>query len=996
MPVDNEVVQTLPSTLELRLLGTFDVRIQGRPLPPLRYRKEQWLLALLALRHDQDVSRDWLAAAFWPENDVGQGKFYLRKALSNLRSALGSEAHRLLSPTSRTIRLDLDGAFADFLALTVAVARPRTEAHHEERLLEAVKLYTGPLLPDCQEEWMALERESCTQSYLKALETLAEYALARGEAVVATRWLRRAITAEPYRESAVRSLMQALADSGDRAAVQQVYQDLRHILRDRINASPSPETEALYKQLAEREVQPPTQSRLPVSPLMQSRRQLPVPLTDLVGREKEIEQVGDWLQHRRLVTLLGPGGVGKTRLAIAIAEATMPQFADGVWFVDLAPVTEASSVLEATAKALRVTLESGQSAEEQLFEALAPRALLLILDNCEHLLDACSSLADRLLSTCPDLRILATSRQALGVTGEQVYPIPSLALPTRDEMEERPGLLTIEKNPAFLLEYAGIQLFVQRAVQANPSFRLDRRNAQAVMEICRRLDGIPLAIEMAAARLRSLSAGDIQNRLDSRFRLLTSGSRSALPRQQTLRAALDWSYDLLDAPERELLDRLSVFVGGCSLEGAAAVSGATDEDGVDTYLGILTSLVDKSLLIYDGISEPPRYRMLETIHQYGRERLVEHGAMERAQQLHLQYCVDLGRRATLLSAEMDNLVAALEFCQAKGEHVEVAIQLCTYLYAYWSQHSPTQGRKWIAMTLGLPGASQYPEERANLLGYLATLAYYQGDIDEASQRAQESVEVARSLDNPQVLAHSLGRLAITSEGQGKFAEASALFEECRRLHQQIGNVQSAITALSNQGLMYGEMGDSARAYELLEESLAQYRANNIQTGVGFALHSLSYQDYLKGDYALAEQRDLEALQIYRTLNDSMWQAVTLQHLGWINYALGNPEQAMGYCRACLRLQYEVRRKVDVAVVLQCLAFRAFDLGNWTAAACLWGADSTLRETLKKPDPQFHVEEYRRRLAETEAQLGSAAFQQAWAEGRQMSMDQCIDYGLTYP
>ncbi|MES2465306.1 MAG: BTAD domain-containing putative transcriptional regulator, partial [Armatimonadota bacterium] len=384
------------AALELCLFGTFDVRVRGSGLPPLRYRKELWLLALLALRQGREVPRDWLAATFWPDNDESKGLFYLRKALSNLRNALGEEAARLQSPTPRTVRLDLSNAFSDVLVFDAAVARVAKEPVQEEPLLEAVRLYRGPLLQDCPEEWALPERQNREQSYLSALEHLAALALSRADSAAAVRWLRLVVATDPYRESAACTLMQTLADKGDRAAVGQVYQDLRQRLRADLNTAPAPETEALYKQLSQREAQTPSQPAVPAAarpPL----RHLPVPLTDLIGRKNEIAEVSGWLERRRLVTLVGAGGVGKTRLSIAAADAALPRFVDGVWLVDLAPLTEAAFVPDAVGKALGIQgqPEAGQSPEARLIEALGTRRVLLVLDNCEHLLDVCAALSER-------------------------------------------------------------------------------------------------------------------------------------------------------------------------------------------------------------------------------------------------------------------------------------------------------------------------------------------------------------------------------------------------------------------------------------------------------------------------------------------------------------------------------------------------------------------------------------------------------------------------
>jgi DNA-binding SARP family transcriptional activator len=415
--------------LTLRLFGACEVTVQGRPLPPLRYRKDLWLLALLALRHDREVARVGLAALFWPDAEESQARYYLRRSLSNLRRALGSEARRLLAPTPRTVRLDLSDADCDVLAYDAALAQAAASAAPEELLQQAIALHRGPLLPDCLEEWALTERNQREQSYFAALERLAQITRERGEPAAAVRWLRPLVAADPYRESAACSLLRALADSGDRAAMQQVYHELRLRLRSDLNAAPAPETEVLYQQLNLREAQPPVGlSTVPVS-IPVSQRHLPVPLTDLIGRELEIEEVVERLGRSRLVTLFGTGGVGKTRLAIAVAERVLPLFSDGVWFVDLAPLTEASLVAAATARALGLPEEEGRPSEERLTEALTARALLLVLDNCEHVLEACAALATHLLSNCPGLRVLATSRHVLRVEGEQVYPVPSLALP---------------------------------------------------------------------------------------------------------------------------------------------------------------------------------------------------------------------------------------------------------------------------------------------------------------------------------------------------------------------------------------------------------------------------------------------------------------------------------------------------------------------------------------------------------------------------------------
>jgi non-specific serine/threonine protein kinase len=952
--------------LDLRLFGAFDVRVQGQPMPPLRYRKEQWLLALLVLRHGQEVSRDWLVATFWPENEESQGKFYLRKSLSNLRNALGPEAHRLQSPTLRTVRLDLSDAFADFLVLDTAIVRPRTELDYEERLIEAVDLYRGPLLQECQEGWIAVEREYRAQSYLKALEILADYALTRGEVAAASRWLRRAITAEPYRESAVCSLMQVLADSGDRAAVQQVYQDLKQRLRKELNAAPSPETDALHKHLTQQEVQPPPPHAAPTR-MAPSQRHLPVPLTDLIGRAQEVEEVGGWLERRRLVTLLGPGGVGKTRLAIAVAEAVLPRFDDGVWFVDLASVTDATYVSEITAKALRVPPAAGQSAEERLIEALSPRSQLIVLDNCEHLLDACASLADILLSACPAVRILATSRQVLTVTGEQVFPVPSLALPAREEVEEGPGLVNTEKNPAFLMEYAGIQLFVQRAVQADPAFRLDRRSAQAVAAICLHLDGIPLAIEMAAARVRSLSVAQIAARLEDRFQLLTGGNRAALPRQRTLQAAIDWSYDLLTEAERVLLRRLSVFAGGWSLEAAEAVCANGDIPQWEVQ-DVLTQLVEKSLVVFEEYDAQRRsagerrYRLLETVRQYAQDRLRESKEDAAVGGRHRDYFTAFAEEARRkltgseqsawsqrLEVEHDNIRSAIAWCRDDPDGAEAGLRLTGAMGWFWATHGYLkEGQQHLAEALARDSHSR-TRVRAEALNYAAQFA--NPDYATAQSLYEECLAIQRELGDEVGVTMALTQLSLIQWVRGDYVTALTYLEESLAIQQTAGARQNSANTFYWLGCIAEEQGDIAKTRFYLAEA----HAIDLEFGnrAGHAAWRLGDVLCMQGEYAAARTLLIESLKTARELGDKFIAISALEFLAWLAHSQGDSERA----------------------------------------AKLYGAADFLRTTygyaLSPPDRNKYVA----RTIAIRAALGDAAFTTAWEQGRSLSLEQCIDYGL---
>jgi len=565
----NAVDAAAEPVLRLRLFAPFEATVQGRPLPPLHSRRSQWLLALLTLRPGQEVARDWLAGTLWPDSREAPVLANLRQSLTDLRRALGTEAWRIQSPTRQTLRLDLAGADVDVLAFDRAARERRGDL---DALDAMVALYRGPLLEDCNEEWVLPERAAREQSYLLALERLARAARERNDPDIAIGYLRRVLALDPLREGAQRDLMECLAEGGSYAAAMAQYRDLRLLLRREMNAEPDPETVALFERLRDRaKAKAASQatfggvgagadgpSPTPLSPVERGVPRgspLPVPLTELIGREASVREVLGLLlgpsRSSRLVTLTGGGGVGKTRLALAVGQAAYQErpgdFPDGVWFADLSALSPLSSlsargelrqIPEAVARALRMNVPPGWDPADALQSFLTTRSLLLILDNCEHLVDAVAPLAEILLSACPGLCLLATSRERLGLLGETLWQVPPLPAPDPDAVPVQ--------HPRELGAFSSVALFAARArAVSGAGFALAEGNARDVARICARLDGIPLAIELAAARVRTLSPGQIAELLDDRFRLLTGGSRTALPRQRTLKATLDWSWDLL-------------------------------------------------------------------------------------------------------------------------------------------------------------------------------------------------------------------------------------------------------------------------------------------------------------------------------------------------------------------------------------------------------------------------------------------------------------------
>jgi predicted ATPase/DNA-binding CsgD family transcriptional regulator len=620
---------------------------------------------------------------------------------------------------------------------------------------------------------------------------------------------------------------------------------------------------------------------------------LPLVLSSFVGREKELAEVERLLAGGiRLLTLTGPGGCGKTRLALEAAREASGRFEDGAWWVGLAPLSEPDLVPRAVASALGVREAPGRSLEEVLVEHLKARSTLLVLDNCEHLIGACAALADALLPSCPSLRILATSREALGIAGERAWLVPSLTLP--DDPQRLPPVEELSR-------YEAVRLFVERTEAVSAGFVLEGQNAPAVARVCWRLDGIPLAIELAAARVRVLSVEQIAERLDDCFRLLTGGSRMALPRQRTLRATIDWSHDLLSEDERRLFRRLSVFAGGWTLGAAEAICAG---DGIEEgeVLDLLSRLVDRSLVVARERDGEMRYRFLETVRQYGREKLEESGEAEDVRWRHALFFLELAEDAESamlgpqqhtwmerLEVEHDNLRAALGFLLLAAkmagvppwgtvqEAIERGLRLAGALRRFWwARAYYTEGRAWLEEFLDLAGASGRTAERAKVLHALGVLIhrnadYPAGDHVVARSRLEESVGIYRELgDEPRTAAvlWDLGRL---SNEAGDWEMARSSLEESIELERRAGNERGVALARSSLGFTFLLRGEHGPARAHVEESIRVLRRLGSPDEVKRCLLFLGHLACDRGDYAAARARFAEMME-GAVLEQNPWTA----------------------------------------------------------------------------------------------------------------------------
>jgi predicted ATPase/class 3 adenylate cyclase len=751
------------------------------------------------------------------------------------------------------------------------------------------------------------------------------------------------------------------------------------------------------------------------------RNNLPLQMTPFVGRTAEIADAGSRLAESRLVTVIGPGGMGKTRLAIELAANLLEECADGVWMVELAPISDPDLIASSLLTVVGLREEPGRTALHTLTDHLASRQVLLVLDNCEHLVEACAQLASALLRACPKLRVLATSREALGVPGEVAWRIPAMGVP-----QELPPLDD-------LMEWPAVALFVDRALSARPAFQVSEKNAGAIVELCRHLDGIPLAIELAAARLNVLSVEQLAGRLNDRFRLLTGGSRAALPRQQTLRATIDWSYELLTEHEKAFLRRASVFAGGFDLEAAEAICGWDPLDPSDV-IDLVGALASKSLLVLEE-GDDPRYGALETIRQYGAERLRE--AAEEAEQgkLHREWFLALAEQAEAelrrtdqfawfarLDRELDNLRSGYGGSLEQGQ-IEASLRYATALGLYWRVRGRvTEGGEWLGRALQSTehaGSAFY----AKGLAWAAYLGIYLGAYAEAELQAEQSLEIYRQLNDEWGIGFALQVLGAVAYNQddyersatferesldylgragdpdgqafcylylgnialqrGEFEEALAVLHEALALLRKVGDKRATAIVLRLMGNVELHQGHYAPAAALLGDSLAIVREAGDKVDLNSGLMALARAVRCEGDYERATGLFEEALQLGRELGHERGMAICSIERGIIARLAGDLPRATELVAEGLSM-LAPREKANIALGLQAQAMVRAEQGQPADAIKLLGAANAMRQELGTPLAMFDQVEADRHLLALRDQMPELDFSRFWAEGAALS------------
>jgi predicted ATPase/DNA-binding SARP family transcriptional activator/Tfp pilus assembly protein PilF len=933
--------------LRCRFFGPLAIELNGWPLPRVFTRKDEWLLVLLALHRGNAVERRWLAGQLWPDSTESTALLNLRKRLWELRKALGAESRRLVIATESTLGLDLTDCFVDVLEFDRLIQRG-----DEASLEQAVALYRGPLLEDCYEDWIHRERERRHHVFVLALETLGRRAFEARDWIRAERHLRLLVTIEPFRESACRLLMQVMAGRGDAPSAIAVYRDLQRRLLDEQQAEPDTETRKLFEELraaARRRAL----SAPHVAPSALGRppsHNLPNPMTRFLGRSQELSELGHLVCERRLVTLTGEGGTGKTRLALEVAARRVLDLRDGVWLVELASVAGPEHVAQTVAQVLKVKAEPEIPLGQTLAEAMRDRELLLVLDNCEHLCSVTAALVSDLLRSCSLVSVLSTSRVPLGVPGEQQYRVPPLSVPEAGS------------PPNELEEFGSIALFVDRAQLRRPSFALAATNAETVVQICRRLDGLPLAIELAAARLDVLHLETIARELHDRYTLLALESASCTPRHATLRAALAWSYSLLSEAERRLFAALSAFAGGFTLEAVETICASETGTGVDPR-GLLLRMVASSLVSLAGQDGEPRYRLLEPMREYAAEKLSQTNRSEPLFSRHREYYLAFAEQAVSelfgkeqaiwlgrLDREHDNLLTALARSIERRDAAS-ALRLGAALWRYWDIRGRwADGRKQLALALSLPTVESRTMERAAALhgaGLLARnmrdmatahasveeslairrelkdragaaaslhllgLFAYTHDNDVARRCYQESLAIRREIGDRWAIAGSLTQLGNIDCDEGKYDAARSQFMEALSIFQEFGDQSRVAAVRSNLARIDEDQGEYESARKGYEAGLAVYRNLNDRPLIAELTASLAGVILHKGEFEYAFELYQEGLAIHRDLGNKEGMAVALNGLGLLRLRRGDPEAARPLLEEGLALCREWERKPGI-------------------------------------------------------------------------------------
>jgi predicted ATPase/DNA-binding SARP family transcriptional activator/Tfp pilus assembly protein PilF len=975
------------ASLEIHILGPFRVAVDGEPVAEDRWQRRQakTLVKLLALEPHFQAHREVLMDRLWPEaapdlaaNNLNKVIYAARRALEPSLARGGDSA--FIVTRDQHVQLRAPGGL---LVDAVEFERRAAEAMAGDRVETcetALALYAGDLLVENRyDEWLDARRDRLRSLRLDLVERLAALHETRGDAWASAALLFSVLEVDPFDEGSVRRLMRVLAATGHRDRAFRLYEELVERLRAELDAEPEAETRALAEEIR-------TAAPAP-APAARPRSSLPRRGTRFVGRERDVAEIGRVLAASRLVTLTGLGGIGKTRLATQAAADLAPEHG-GAWLVDLAAIADPGLVGRAAAATLGVTSGRDAPSAVAIAAALGDGPAVVVLDNCEHVVEAAAHFAAELLDAAPTVRVLATSREPLGVEGEIVWRVQPLSVPPM-----------ASGSAARLDDYEATRLFLDRARLRAPGYAPSDEAAAAIGELCRRLDGLPLAIELAAANVGAFAVDQIVARLDDRLQFAGGGERAE--RHRTLRAVMDWSFELLDEPEQRLLEELSVFSGGFTLDAArAAHRSAPDAEQ------LLTRLVDTSLVSADTSGEEVRYWLLETVRIYAAERLAARGAERELRRAHALWFAGYAesvepelhgpnqRHAVArLNAERENLWSALRWSLANlAADGGAAARLCGSLWIWLQRSHLDESRAWFERVLAASEGAP-PERVARVLHGLGNFCRLQGDFAEAAAHLERAIETWRGTGDRTSYARAVQTLASLLPEMGEYERGAALHQEaadiCRDAGDVVGYARS-VNWFGVQAILHGRF-DEAR--EWLEEALALYRSAGAEANAMVTLHNLGEVACLTGDLDLADRLSAESLDMSRRISENLIAPHSIRLRGDIAARRGDPEGARCLYRQATEIHRTVGDRPGLVRVLESAGHLAAASGEADLALRLAGSALAAREQAGLILQPFERDILNTWTAEARAALGPEAADRALARGRLMPLEAALELGL---
>jgi predicted ATPase/DNA-binding SARP family transcriptional activator len=992
--------------LSFSLLGRLQIEHRQLGAITLTNRKAIGLLAYLLIESDHEHSREFLLGLLWPDLPTPAAQNNLRVTWAHLQKALGmsaSEAQPTLIGDRLALRFNIlsdhELDVARFRAL-IEACRVHSHAHQDDcaecaaRLTQALELVRGDFLEefslgDCDQfdDWLLIQRQHFRLQVTSALEQLAAFHERTGQLAEAERAIRRLLEYDPLSESAYRHLMRVLARSDQRSAALDAYEKFRRVLATELGLAPAVETVTIAEQIR-------TQALLESHV---AHIDLPPVLTRFFGRQPESARLVDFLSRRtvRLVTLAGPGGVGKTRLAIEVAHRMAGVFAHDICFVELAGVADERSVDDAVAAALHLPANTGRSSTGAILDYLRDKTMLLVLDNCEHLVKACASLVQTLCRGSTGLTVLATSRIPLRIGEEHVVRLEPFATPTINEAE---GLTVADA-----LSFDSVQLFTDRAAQSLLQFTLTDANVLAVVRICQQLDGIPLAIEIAAAQARALPIEAIAERLGRRFDWLNRQVGETLPRQRTLHTLIDWSYELLSARERSVLCRLAVFAGGWTLEAAEAVSTSGEP-----CTEILAELVDHSLVVFGADAEHQRYSMHETIRQFAQEQLRGNNQEADARKRHALYYAQLVSRVAenragqtlperlqTVQDDHDNLRAAFEWLLVhdREQALRMVAQLGTNLNFWELGGFFQEGRRWLRRAL-VQTEGLVSIQRAHALLAASELSSAISDFEYGLQCARQAQGLFQQLGDQRGDIDASLKYCELAELAGELANLRAQVEEALQMAEQISYTAGIAKARLVLGTIAFHAGEFETSIQYVLPSVALWRELERPFDLATALNRLASALLEIHEYTAGQQALLECRDIYQSLGYQRGVALAIQNLGGVAYKLGDYARARANFCDSLRIRHDLGLQRGYAYSFEFIADVDEIEKRYERAVQLLAAAETLRVRIGAPVEQINQKENEDALTRLRAQLGEVVFEMEWAKGVHMTTEQAIALALS--